>query len=352
MTVQRLSAVDAIARLAEFDAVLDARSPSEFAEDRLPGAVSWWVLDDDERREVGTEYKQIAPFEARKRGAAMVARNIARHLDAHAAPLPRTWRPLVYCWRGGQRSGALAWFLDQVGFRTHVVDGGYKAFRQAVIAELEQLPARFTWQVVAGKTGSGKTHLLQALRRRGAQVLDLEGLARHRGSVLGLLPGDPQPSQKGFETAVWQALRSFDPARPVFVESESRKVGNLRVPEALMAAMRASPHVVRVELPDDERLRWLLRDYAFFFDDVPLFERQLQALVALRGHETVRRWCEQARAGLWADVYADLMRHHYDPGYLRSMRQNFAGFDTARVLAIARADDDAYDAAAAELTAP
>ncbi len=349
MTVQRISAIDAIARLGEFDAVLDARSPAEYALDRLPGAASWWVLDDDERREVGTEYKQVAPFEARKRGAAMVARNIARHLDAHAGPLPRSWKPLVYCWRGGQRSGALAWFLDQVGFRTHVVDGGYKAFRHAVIDELDRLPARFVWQVVAGRTGSGKTHLLQALQRHGGQVLDLEGLARHRGSVLGLLPGEPQPSQKGFETAVWQALRGFDPAQPVFVESESRKVGNLRVPEALMLAMRASPHVIRVELPDDERLRWLLQDYAFFFDDVPLFERQLQALVTLRGRETVQRWCEQARAGQWAEVYGDLMRQHYDPGYLSSMRRNFAGFDQARVLEIARADDAACDAAAAAL---
>lgn len=349
MTVQRITAAEAVARLSTFDAVLDARSPGEFADDHLPGAVNWWVLDDDERREVGTEYKQVAAFEARKRGAAMVARNIARHLEQHAGGLPRTWQPLVYCWRGGQRSGSLAWMLDQIGFRVQVLDGGYKAFRRLVIDELDARPAHLHFRVVAGKTGTGKTRLLQALAARGAQVLDLEGLACHRGSVLGLVPGVAQPSQKAFETVVWQALRGFDPDRPVFVESESRKVGNLRVPEALILRMRASPDVLRVELADDQRVLRLLADYAFFRDDPALFERQLHGLVALRGHETVAHWCALAREGRWAEVNAALMQVHYDPGYLKSMQQNYAGFAQARVVRIADADDAAYDEAAAAL---
>jgi tRNA 2-selenouridine synthase len=349
MPVRALTAAEAIERLGEFDAILDARSPAEFALDRLPGAANWWVLDDEERREVGTDYKQVAPFEARKRGAALVARNIARHIEAHTSALPRTWTPLVYCWRGGQRSGALAWFLDQIGFRTHVVQGGYKAFRHEVLKALDSLPTEFRYRVICGKTGSGKTRLLAALRARGAQVLDLEALASHRGSVLGLLPDAPQPSQKAFETSIWQALRGFDPALPVFVESESRKVGNLRVPEALMTAMRASPDAIRVELPDHERVRLLLEDYGFFADQTELFERQLEALVPLRGRETVSAWQTEARAGRWAEVFADLMVRHYDPGYLKSMQQNFAGFAAARELRLARVDDESFIAAAGEL---
>lgn len=349
MALQRITADEAIAGLASFDAILDARSPGEYALDHLPGAQSWPVLDDEERREVGTEYKQVDPFEARKRGAAMVARNIARHLDAHTAALPRTWKPLVYCWRGGQRSGTLAWFLDQIGFRATVLAGGYKAFRKAVIADLETLPARMHYRVVCGKTGTGKTHLLAALQRRGAQVLDLEALACHRGSVLGLHPGRPQPSQKAFETAVWSALRRFDPDLPVFVESESKKVGNLRVPEALIVSMRASPDLIRVELSDAERLRWLMRDYAFFFDEPDLFETQLQALVPLRGRAVVDGWIASARSGDWAGAYADLMHRHYDPGYLESMQRNFPAFPQARVLQVDQADSAACERAAAAL---
>jgi tRNA 2-selenouridine synthase len=349
MTVQTLSAADAIERLGDFDAVLDARSPAEFADDHLPGAANWWVLDNDQRAEVGTEYKQIAPFEARKRGAALVARNIAQHIEAHTPQLPRTWRPLVYCWRGGQRSGALAWFLDQIGFRTHVVKGGYKAFRAEVRQQLEELPLRFRYRVVCGKTGSGKTRLLAALARQGEQVLDLEGLACHRGSVLGLLPDQPQPSQKAFETAVWQALRRFDAQRCVWVESESRKVGNLRVPDALIHTMRASNELVRVELPDEQRVQLLLEEYGFFREHPALFEKQLQALVPLRGHEPVQRWIDASRAGRWADTFGELMLSHYDPGYLKSMQHNFAGYAQARPLSLAAIDAAAYDAAAHSL---
>jgi len=267
MTIQFLSATQAMAQLDRFGALIDARSPSEFAEDHLPGAVNWPVLDDAERKLVGTEYKQQSAFEAQKRGAALVAKNIAAHIERHVMPQPKSWQPLVYCWRGGKRSGSMAWFLDQMGFRTHVLEGGYKAFRAAVMAALETQPQRFEFDVVCGKTGSGKTRLLGALRAAGAQVLDLEDLASHRGSVLGMLPGRPQPSQKAFETAIWDSLRRFDPARPIYVESESKKVGNLRVPEPLIEQMRLHGRCLHVEMPDSGRLALLLQDYHFFVND-------------------------------------------------------------------------------------
>ncbi len=334
MTIQFLTAIQAIARLGSFGAVIDARSPGEFAEDHLPWAVNWPVLGDAERRLVGTEYRQVSPFEAKKRGAALVAKNIAAHIERDVMHQPKTWQPLVYCWRGGQRSGSMAWFLDQMGFRTHVLEGGYKAFRAAVMAELETLPLSLQYNVVCGKTGSGKTRLLVALRDAGAQVLDLEALASHRGSVLGILPGRPQPSQKAFETAVWNALRHFDSARPVWVESESRKVGNLRVPEAMVRRMREHGRCFNVEMPDSERLALLLQDYDFFVRDVELFCHQLDCLLELRGRAIVHGWQAAARAGRVAEVFLDLMHAHYDPGYLKSMKANFEGFEKARIIAL------------------
>jgi tRNA 2-selenouridine synthase len=332
MSVRPISAADAIARLSDFDTVIDARSESEYAEDRMPGAVNWPSLDDAQRHEVGTLYKQVNPFEARKRGAALVAANIARHIARDVMDKPKGWKPLVYCWRGGQRSGSLSLVLGQIGFNVHIVEGGYKAFRAAVLAELPQLAGALQYRVVCGPTGSGKTRLLQALDAAGAQVLDLEALASHRSSVLGLIPGQPQPTQKRFDTLVWEKLRSFDPALPVFVESESKKVGNVAVPEALITAMRASP-CLRLDLSEDERVQLLLEDYAFFSEDRDFFCDRLAALKEIRGKEVVEGWQQQVRAGNVEPVVRELLVKHYDPGYASSTARNFKAFAQARPIA-------------------
>lgn len=335
MAIQRVTAEAAIERLDSFDAVIDARSESEFAEDRLPGARNWPSLNDTERAEIGTLYKQVSAFEARKRGAVLVARNIARHVEQHvvnpAPGLPREWSPLVYCWRGGQRSGSLATVLDAIGFRTHVLEGGYREFRRAVLRDLDALPGRLDFRVLCGRTGSGKSRLLGELAGAGTQVLDLEALASHRGSVLGPLPGQPQPSQKAFETALWTATRGFDPARPVWAESESRTIGRLRVPEALLTRLRASP-CVAMEMPLPARVQLLLQDYGHFVRDTESFCERLAALRELRGGETVARWQAMARADRHAEVVEELLLQHYDPIYLRSMSRNYAGFEQAQGL--------------------
>jgi tRNA 2-selenouridine synthase len=344
VSIISIAATDAIGDLARFDTIVDARSPGEYAEDRLPNAVNWPSLDDDERALVGTEYKQVSPFAARKRGAALVARNVAEHVERHVVDKPHDWTPLVYCWRGGKRSGALATVLDQIGFRVHVLEGGYRAFRRAVVAELEQLPGRFAWRVVCGPTGSGKSRLLAEIGRQDAQVLDLEAIANHRGSVLGLVPGSAQPTQKAFDTLVWQALRALDPARPVFVESESKKIGELRVPEALVQRMRASP-CLWLELPVDARVALLIDEYDFFVADVDAFCDRLDALRSLRGSAIVDGWQEAARGGRIAAVVRDLLDVHYDPIYLASLRRNFGEVDAP--LARLRWEGDAESLAAA-----
>lgn len=353
MSLLRLSAEAALHRLHEFDTVIDARSESEHALDHLPGAVNWPTLNDAERAQVGTEYKQVSPFEARKRGAAMAARNIAAHIERELPQRPRSWRPLVYCWRGGQRSGSLATVLDAIGFQVHVVDGGYREFRRAMLADLDLRPATLSLVVLCGRTGSAKSRLLQALQAAGAQVLDLEALACHRGSVLGPLPGQPQPSQKAFERLVWQALQGLDPARPVFVESESRTIGRLRVPEALLQRMRAAP-CVHLQMPLDARVRFLLHDYEHFVTDTATLCQRLQALRELRGADMVDRWQALARSGNPADLaqmVQELLQQHYDPVYLKSMQRNFAGFAAAQDLPLADGDPATLRATAAALHA-
>ncbi|MCL1962507.1 MAG: tRNA 2-selenouridine(34) synthase MnmH [Desulfovibrionaceae bacterium] len=334
MSVQRISGEQALAGLHAFSAVIDARSESEFALDRLPGAVNWPSLRDDERARVGTLYKQTGPFEARKLGAALVARNIAAHIERECLGKPRDWQPLLYCWRGGQRSGALALVLGQIGFKATVIDGGYKAFRSAMLLDLPAQAARLRYRVVCGPTGSGKTRLLHALAEAGAQVLDLEGLASHRASVLGVIPGQPQPSQKQFEMRIWQALRAFDAARIVYVEAESKKVGNVTLPDALIQAMRASA-CLRIDLPEHERVALLLEDYPFFVRDTEFFCQRLDTLVALRGHAVIESWQALARAGQTEAVVRELLAQHYDPGYANSTRRNFAQFDHALPVALA-----------------
>jgi tRNA 2-selenouridine synthase len=313
--------------LRAFDDVLDARSPAEFAEDHLPDALNVPVLDDDERALVGTVYKQKSAFEAKRVGAPLAARNIAAAIERLFGAKPRNWSPLVYCWRGGGRSGSLVHVLRQVGWDARRLDGGYKAFRRQVVADLDTLPGHFDLRVVCGATGSGKSRLLEALARSGGQVLDLEVLAAHRGSVLGELPGAPQPSQKAFETSLWSALSQLDPARPVFVESESRKVGNLRVPEVLIERMRGS-RCLRLEADADTRVALLLEEYAHFVAEPDALAAKLELLRNLHGAERIAQWREHLAHGRWHPLVRDLLESHYDPAYNRSLMRNYRDAQT------------------------
>ena len=331
MSLHILPAAELLAQLDSFDTVIDARSEAEFALDRLPGAVNWPTLNDEERKLIGTMYVQVNQFEAKKRGAAIAARNIAGHIEREVIAKPKEWRPLAYCWRGGKRSGSLSLVLDQIGFRVTLVEGGYKAFRAALLVDIADKVSQLDFQVVCGTTGSGKTRLLKALAHAGAQVLDLEDLAQHRSSVLGALPGQPQPTQKRFDTLIWDSLRRFDPQRPVFIESESKKVGNVAVPISLVERMRASP-CWDLELPMAERVALLLEDYDFFVKDSVHFCERLDVLADFRGKVVVQAWKDQVAIGNWAPVVQDLLTQHYDPVYLQSMQRNFLQYPKAKAI--------------------
>jgi len=330
MPVHTLPATQALASLATFDAIIDARTEDEHTLDHVPGAINWPTLNNQERIDIGTMYKQVNAFEAKKRGAALAARNISAHIERHVIELPRDWRPLVYCWRGGNRSGSLATILGAVGFQVTLIEGGYKAWRAALVEDLPTLAPSFQYRVVCGPTGSGKTRLLQALAAQGAQVLDLEALACHRSSVLGHVPGQAQPSQKRFDSLIWAQLRAMDPSRVVYVECESKKVGNVRVPDALIDAMRASP-CIDVQLPDEARVALLLEDYAYFVKDSAHFVERLQALNDIRGKAVVERWGEWVADGQTPAVVHELLRDHYDPVYRQSIDRNFVQYPQAQV---------------------
>lgn len=311
---------------AAYDAIIDVRSPAEFAEDHIPGAINLPVLDDAERAEIGTLYVQTSKFLARRRGAALVARNIAVHLEGALSDRPGGFRPLVYCWRGGQRSGAMVTVMDQVGWPVTRLDGGYQTWRRRVLSRLydadpDPHPGAREPRLVLldGPTGAGKTAVLGLLAERGVQVLDLEGLARHRGSLFGAMEG-PQPAQRLFESRLTTALDAFDPARPVVVEAESSRIGRLTLPPRLWAAMKAAPRIALIA-PLEDRAGFSLQAYAALASDPAGLDEALSRLPVRHGRARIAHWRAMAASGELASLIADLLEVHYDPAYRRAAAQ-------------------------------
>ncbi|MBI1220087.1 MAG: tRNA 2-selenouridine(34) synthase MnmH [Rhodobacteraceae bacterium] len=307
-----LTALTDLATLG-FDTIIDVRSPAEFEDDHIPGAISLPVLDNAERARVGTIYKQVNPFTARKIGGALVARNAALHIEGPLADKPGGWRPLVYCWRGGQRSGSFATILSQIGWRTETIAGGYKAYRSLVVQACYDTPIASPVVLLDGNTGSAKTELLHLLAARGVQVIDLEGMANHRGSLFGAMPGG-QPGQRAFESRLAAALAALDPARPVVIEAESSKVGNRALPSPLWKAMCAGPRL-HIAAPRAARARYLARAYADLTEDAAQLARVIDLLRPLHAAEVIHRWHALAATGAFAQLADELMARHYDPRY-------------------------------------
>lgn len=331
---------------APFDDVIDVRSPGEFAEDRLPGAISLPVLSDAEREEVGTTYVQVDRFRARRIGAAHVSRNAARHLEGPLAGKDGGWRPLVYCWRGGMRSGSFAHILKEVGWRAETLEGGYRTWRRLVSKALYDDAMPFAVMLIDGNTGTAKTDILLKARAMGAQAIDLEGLANHRGSVFGHRGG--QPSQKLFETRLAQEVSRIDLSRPVLVEAESAKVGERFVPPSLWKAMRAAPRI-RIEASLATRAAYTARSYADVTGEGGLLHDALDSLVPIQGHAQVDAWRAMAVAGNHEALAADLMERHYDPRYAASAIRD--GASAAHVISLDGPGEAEIEAAARAVAA-
>lgn len=324
-----------------FDLVIDVRSPAEFALDHIPGAVNFPVLNNEERAQIGTLYKQVSPFAAKKLGAALVSRNIADHLEQHLLEMPREWRPLIYCWRGGERSGAFTHILNRIGWKAMRLEGGYQGFRRTVIDGLNTAASQFSFLVVCGMTGSGKTRVLREAQGLGEQVLDLEALAIHRGSVLGNEPNIEQPTQKGFETALWNALRCLDPAKPVLVESESKKVGGVHVPDALMEKIRNGA-CIELRSSTQTRVAWLLREYDHFLKDTDNLKKKLALLTAHYGKVQIAQWGQAIDDGQFPQLVEELLMKHYDPSYQSSIVRNFPRYKQEHFVQLENDSDAAF----------
>jgi len=237
-------------------AILDVRSPAEHEQGRMPGAISFPLFSNEERAQVGTCYKQQGRDEAVELGLSIAGPKLASFVvQAKVLAPDRTVR--MHCWRGGMRSGSMAWLLETAGFQVAVLDHGYKGFRHWVHATLTEPKPIVT---LGGMTGTGKTTILQALRARGEQVLDLEHLASHRGSSYGSLGLPPQPSTEQFENLLAMEWSQLADDRPIWIEAESHMIGSCRVPDALFQHMVAAP-ILQIERSRQERINLLLDDY-------------------------------------------------------------------------------------------
>lgn len=316
--IERISEIDP-ASLERFGDIIDVRSPGEFREDRIPGAINLPVLDDAERAEVGTIYTKVSRFEARRMGAAYVARNVAQHLGEALAQKPAQYRPLLYCWRGGMRSGAMATILSQIGWRVGVLDGGYKTWRRKVVQELHDSDAPLKVVLLDGQTGTAKSRIVARLAELGAQAIDLEALANHRGSVFGSMQGE-QPAQRLFESELWRAIERLDPARPIIVEAESSRVGRCGLPRRIWRAMLAAPRIV-VRADAKARARYLVTAYQDIVRDREGLVAAIDRLKPFHGKERIERWLEMAGRREFEALAAELMQEHYDPLYDRSRKR-------------------------------
>lgn len=301
--------------LADFPDIIDVRAPLEFQEDHLPGAINLPVLSDEERHEVGLLHAQN-PFKARRIGATLITKNIHKHLATTLADHPRSFAPLIYCWRGNLRSHSMALIFRAIGWRSRIIHGGYKAWRKYLMGDMEATisPSQPKLIVLAGLTGCGKTRLLHELARQGAQILDLEGLAKHRGSILGDNPNNPQPNQKLFESQLWQSFRQFDPQRPVFTEAESNRIGRLQCPPALWKRL-STARTVLIDLPLSERAQLLAQDYQHFISSPKTLKEKLEGLRRLQSHKQVDTWFQQIDSGDWDAFLRSILTDHYDLCY-------------------------------------
>ncbi len=309
--------------------IIDVRSPGEFAHAHIPGAVNIPLFDNDERAVIGTKYKQAGKDAAVLLGLDMVGPKMAGFVKQSRKLNPTNKEVLVHCWRGGMRSGSFAWLLNTAGIKATTLTGGYKAYRNAVLDGLAQ-PRPLL--ILGGKTGSGKTDILKELAQQGEQIIDLEGLAHHKGSSYGAIGQPPQPSTEQFENLIYAKWQHLNPDKRIWLEDESRNVGSCFIPMPLWQQMRAAP-VAFVDVPKEVRIERLVREYTGI-DHQLLIEATKRIERRLGGQVT-----KQALDALTRNDYAtvaDLTLDYYDKAYLHGLSQR----DTAQVSPLPVASDD------------
>ena len=329
-----------LTQIDAFEEIIDVRTPAEYEIDHIPKANNFPVLDNDERIQIGTLYKESV-FQAKQQGAALITSNISSYLSKHFASRPETWHPLIYCWRGGKRSEALTHILNQIGWQATRLPGGYKAYRKMVGDGIDALAPRLNLKVICGRTGVGKSALLNSLQKNGAQILDLEKLANHRGSVLGNPVTGQQPTQKFFDSTLCQALRSLHNDQVVYVEAESRRIGKIQLPTSLLNAIRAA-ECIRLECDFDARIEYLIDEYEHFLKDSALLESALSLLIPFIGKQKINQWINWKSRDDAREMVRGLLSDHYDPIYIRSMKEHFTHYADAQIINISTVSEDCF----------
>ena len=300
--------------------IIDVRSEAEFLIDHIPGAINLPVLNNTERKIIGTIYKKFGSFEANKSGAMIITKNISLILQRFIN-IPKDIEIVVYCWRGGKRSFSLNTILNSIGVRSNIIRGGYKSFRKLVIEKLEALPKNYKFVVIAGPTGNGKTFLLEKLEKSGENTINLEKLANHYGSVLGDINLN-QPTQKSFETQLFDSLSKLDPNKICFIESESKKIGKLNVPDVLLKKIRNSP-CIQIEIPMSSRLENIKENYKYFIDHPNELLKRLIKIKQYIGVENLNNWTKLINNIEWDTFIKQIITTYYDPLYKKSLNQNY-----------------------------
>ena len=305
----------------KYDTIIDVRSPSEFEIDHIVGAINCPILYDDERQKVGTIYKQISSFKAKIIGSSLSAKNIAFHIEKEFLEKKGSWKPLIYCWRGGQRSKAFSIVLSEVGWRTYQLSGGYKEYRNDIIKYLDNIGMKLKIILISGKTGSAKTKILHSIRDQGAQILDLEGLARHKGSLLGAIPNLKQPSQKFFESLLFYEINKLNLKKNIFIEAESSKVGNVHIPKSIWSNMILSK---RIEVVADvnTRAKFLIDDYQYMCKNPILIKPMIKGLKSRLSNNLIDSWEKLIDEKKWFELTKSFLENHYDSSYSSNTIKN------------------------------
>ena len=305
----------------KFDTIIDVRSPLEFAEDHIVGAINCPVLSDLERQKVGTIYKKESSFKAKIIGSSLAAKNIAFHIQNNFIEKKGSWQPLIYCWRGGQRSKAFSIVLSEVGWRTNQLKGGYKEYRNQVINFLENIGPKLKITLISGKTGSAKTKILKSIENEGGQILDLEGLANHKGSLLGKIPDLIQPSQKFFESLIFNKIQNLNLKDKIYIEAESSKIGNIHIPKSIWKKMIKSPRI-EISANIELRAKFLVSDYDYMCNDPTLINPIIKGLKNRLSKELFDEWTNLIDRKKWFDLTKSFLENHYDPSYSSNTIKN------------------------------
>ena len=293
--------------------IIDVRSPSEFDQGHIPGAINIPLFTNAERARMGTRYKQIGKDSAVMLGLELIGPKLVDFVKKSRRAAPEG-ELLVHCWRGGMRSGSFAWLLETAGMKATILQKGYKAYRQEVLQTFDQ---SLQLLVLGGKTGSGKTDILRELEKQGEQVLDLEGLAHHKGSSFGALGQEPQPTTEQFENSLHQAWLKLDTKRRVWIEDESMSIGTVNLPSGLWSQMRSAP-VAFIDVPKALRIRRLVQEYgSFSAEQLVAAVNRIQKRLGGQHH---RMALDALARGDYALV-ADLMLSYYDKAYLHGLSQ-------------------------------